>query len=73
MSGPLSIPLSALKIGSGGIVVFTVDENSKLVPHEVVLGTLNGDRVNIMSGVTADTIIVTDARGLQAGETVVVK
>jgi RND family efflux transporter MFP subunit len=68
--GPTTIPLSALKIGSDTIVVFTVDENSKLVPHPVTLGTLLGDRVVISSGVNPDMIIVTDARGLQAGQTV---
>ncbi len=71
-AGPLTIPLSALKIGSSNVVVFTVDENKKLVPHEVVLGNLMGDRVEIKSGLTADLVIVTDARGLQPGETVII-
>jgi RND family efflux transporter MFP subunit len=71
--GPITIPLSTLKIGSENIVVFTVDENNKLVPHEVKLGTLMGDRVVISSGLTTDMIIVTDARGLQEGQQVNVK
>jgi RND family efflux transporter MFP subunit len=73
ISGPITIPITALKIGSDNIVVFTVDDQSMLVPHEVTLGTLMGDRVEIKSGVTPDMQIVTDARGLQPGEKVIVK
>jgi RND family efflux transporter MFP subunit len=73
VTGPLVVPISALKIGSDAIMVFTVSTSSTLVPHEVKLGALMGDRVEIQSGVTQDMIIVTDARGLQAGETVLVR
>lgn len=69
-TGPITIPLSALKINSDSVVVFSVDENKKLVPHEIKLGNLLGDRVEVASGLTSDLIIVTDARGLQPGETV---
>lgn len=70
---PLMIPISALKIGAENIVVFTVDAEGKLVAHPVTLGTLRGDRVEISSGLEADMLIVTDARGLQAGEVVEVQ
>lgn len=73
ITGPITIPIAALKIGSDSMMVFTVDAESKLVPHTVELGNLLGDRVEIKSGITSDMIIVTDARGLQAGETVIVK
>ncbi|TSC68457.1 MAG: RND family efflux transporter, MFP subunit [Parcubacteria group bacterium Gr01-1014_56] len=73
VKGPITIPIATLKIGSENVVVFTVSAEGTLVAHEVVLGTLLGDRVEIKSGVTPDMQIVTDARGLQPGEKVVVK
>lgn len=73
LKGPITIPIAALKIGSENIVVFTVDTEQTLIPHEIELGTLLGDRVEIKSGLTSDMRIVTDARGLQAGEKVIVK
>lgn len=69
----ITIPIAALKIGSENIVVFTVDSDNKLVAHQVVLGTLLGERVEIRSGLTDEMYIVTDARGLQAGEVVRIK
>jgi multidrug efflux pump subunit AcrA (membrane-fusion protein) len=51
-------------------VVFTLDEQKKLVAHEIQIGALLGDRVEIVSGVSADMEIVTDARGLREGQTV---
>lgn len=67
------IPLSALKVSVDANVVFTVDTESRLVPHAVILGELLGDRAVIEEGVTADMWIVLDARGLRAGEIVIVK
>jgi RND family efflux transporter MFP subunit len=69
----ITLPLSALKVGADTISVFTVDENKKLVAHTVTLGTLLGDRVVIESGLTADMQIVTDARGLQPGQAILLK
>jgi RND family efflux transporter MFP subunit len=66
----ITLPLSALKVGADSISVFTADENKKLVAHPVTLGQLLGDRVVIESGVTGDMQVVTDARGLQPGQTV---
>lgn len=70
---PITIPISALKIGSSAIVVFTVDAEGVLQSHEVKLGTLLGDRVVIAEGLTSDMKIVLDARGLKAGQKVSVK
>lgn len=73
VTGPLTIPITALKIGSEEMFVFTLDAEKKLVPHVVEIGTLQGDRVAVISGLTADMEIVTDARGLQPGQVVEVK
>lgn len=69
----ITVPISAIKIGSEKTVVFTLDENNALVAHEVVVGSLLGDRVVITSGATADMAIVTDARGLREGQIVSVE
>jgi multidrug efflux pump subunit AcrA (membrane-fusion protein) len=69
----LRLPIIALKMTPDGAVVFTVDNDKKLVQHAVVLGAILGDTVVIASGIDATTSIVTDARGLRTGETVTVK
>lgn len=66
----VTVPISAIKIGADETVVFTLDEKNALVAHAVTVGELLGDRVVISEGVTADMKIVTDARGLRAGQIV---
>ena len=67
----ITIPIASAKITPTGPVVFTVS-SSTLVATPVVFGTINGDQVVIVSGVTPEMDIVTDARGLSDGETVIV-
>ncbi len=73
-STPRSIllPLSAVKLRSDDRIVFTVDEKNQLVSHQVVIGDVIGDRIEIISGVSPDLIIVTEARGLSEGQKVIV-
>lgn len=66
----LTIPISAIKVGADETVVFTLSDEGTLVAHTVTLGELLGDRVVIREGLTLDMRIVTDARGLRAGQTV---
>jgi len=70
--GPLSIPLSALKITPEGPVVFTVSSDGILNAHLVALGTLRGSSTEIKDGLTIDMEIVKDARGLKDGQKVIV-
>lgn len=65
------IPLSSVKMTGSGPVVFTVTD-SKLVANPVTLGAISGENVVITAGITPDTTIVVDARGLKAGEIVTV-
>lgn len=69
----LALPISAVKIGSETSVVFTVGEDNKLVAHEIQTGELIGDKIQVVSGVTEDMMLVTDARGLKAGQEVVLR
>ena len=71
-NAPLSIPIIAAKIAPSGPEVFTVSTTSTLVAHPVTLGTILGSSVVVVAGVTPDMAIVTDARGLADGETVIV-
>lgn len=72
VSGPLTLPLAAVKLESDRRVVFTVSEDRRLVAHEVTIGEVRGNRLEIVSGLTPDMQIVTDARGLAEGEAVAV-
>lgn len=67
----LTIPIVALKITPAGPTVFSVTASSTLTAHSVVLGSILGDRVVIVSGLMPTVSIVTDARGLSEGERVV--
>lgn len=70
-SDKIVIPLSALKITSEGSFVFIV-ENSTLKAVPVTKGQLYGDTVEITEGISKDTRIVTDARGLKDGQKVTI-
>ena len=72
-STQFTIPISAINIGSEETDVFTLDDTHTLVAHIVHIGKLLGDNVVVIDGVTADMNIVTDARGLRAGQVVSVK
>jgi multidrug efflux pump subunit AcrA (membrane-fusion protein) len=66
------IPITALKVAGESYAVLTVEEGV-LTSREVELGTLLGDKVVITSGITLDTPIVVDARGLRVGQNVTIK
>lgn len=69
-SGPLRIPIAALKMESDRQVVFTVDGENKIVAVPVKTGKLSGGFIEISEGLDADTEIVADARGLKEGDIV---
>ncbi len=64
------IPLSALKITSDGSFVFTLEADNKLKAVPVTQGLLFGDNVEILTGITKESRIITDARGLKDGQLV---
>jgi len=66
------IPVSALKLVGSEAFVFTVDADKKLVSNKVILGSVIQSSVEILNGITHTTAIVLDARGLNAGDTVIV-
>jgi multidrug resistance efflux pump len=66
------IPISAVKITPETPVVFTLSETGTLVENPVVLGSLSGGKVEVVSGISLSSVIVEDARGLKAGQQVVI-
>lgn len=70
VSGDITIPISALKVETDRIVVFSVTPENTLVAHEVIEGPIVGDAIIIREGLTSEMSIVLDARGLNEGDTV---
>ena len=66
------IPIASAKITPQGPVVFTVTASSTLVSHAIVFGPIRGNQVTVTSGLSFDMDIVTDARGLSDGQSVIV-
>ncbi len=70
-SGPLSIPITALKIEANRTIVYTV-VNGILTAQEITIGKLSGDSVQVTAGLEATSEIVADARGLKEGDEVAI-
>jgi RND family efflux transporter MFP subunit len=62
----LIIPLSAIKMTGSGPIAFEVKDN-KLAALPLTLGEISGDSVEVVSGLTFDSVIVVDARGKKEG------
>lgn len=71
-SGPIIIPISALKVETDRMVVFTISDEGTLIAHEITEGPLMGNSIIITEGITRDMNIVIDARGLNEGDAVTV-
>ncbi len=68
----ISVPLATLKLLPSGPIAFTVSEENLLVAIPVTLGVITGDSVEIVQGLSETDRIVTDARGLKAGDKVTI-
>ena len=63
------LPLQAVRIASDGAYVYLV-ENGTLSERPVQLGAVSGEFVEVKSGISADTSIVSPVYELKAGEKV---
>ena len=70
VSGPIALPLASVKLRGEERFVFTVGEDGRLVAQKVEVGDVRGDRIEVLSPLSPDMRIVTDARGLAEGERV---
>ncbi len=69
-SGPIIIPIAALKLTPQGGNVFTVSASNTLVAIPVKEGAILGEEIQILEGLSGSESIVTDARGLKEGQVV---
>lgn len=67
------IPISALKLIGDEAFVFIVTENQTLEALPVTLGSVVQSSIQVLGGIERTTEIVIDARGLNVGDTVIVK
>ncbi|MDQ5893256.1 MAG: HlyD family secretion protein [Patescibacteria group bacterium] len=65
------LPIQNVKIVPGAAYVFTIDTDSKIVKNPVTLGKIQGDFVEITSGITSDMKIVSPVYELEEGNEVV--
>lgn len=71
-TGALLVPISALKLRGDQSFVFTVTPENILKAIPVELGEVVQASVEVVSGLSRDTQIVLDARGLNDGDEVIV-
>lgn len=62
-SEALTVPQRAIVVRDGFNFVFQLDTNNRVSQVKVQTGRLSGDRVEVVSGLTADTRIVVDGAG----------
>lgn len=68
----MQVPLTAVKLLPDERDVFTVDATGRLVAHPVTIGDVVGNLIEILTPLDPSLQIVTDARGLSAGDAVLV-
>jgi RND family efflux transporter MFP subunit len=68
----LYLPLAAVKLLTDSRVVYSVGADGRLVAHPVQIGDVLGDRIQILTPLSGDLSIVSDARGLSEGEKVII-
>jgi hypothetical protein len=66
-------PIQNVKIVPGSAYVYTVDADSKIVAHEITIGKIQGDFIEIVEGISANMKIVTPVYELQEGAEVTVQ
>lgn len=72
-SAPYFLPIQDIKIVPGDAYVFTVNADSKVVRHSVVLGSVEGDFVEVQSGIEDGMELVSPVYELEEGQTVDVR
>lgn len=69
VTGPISIPITAIKVEAERTVVYTVLDG-KLAAKDITIGKLSGTAVEVTAGLSLEDEIVIDARGLKEGQEV---
>lgn len=66
------VPLASLKVLPGGFSVLILDSDLVVESIPVQVGPVLGDRVLVYEGLSLDTQIITDVRGIKTGDKVLV-
>lgn len=67
------LPIQNVKIIPGAAYVFTINTENRIVKNSVMIGRIQGDFVEITSGISSDMRIVSPVYELEEGEVVVVQ
>jgi HlyD family secretion protein len=67
------LPFRAVKTTSSASYVYTVSDNGEVASHEVELGRIIGDSVEVTAGIAGDWEILSSTRSVRVGEQVDVK
>jgi len=73
LTGVYLLPLQAIRTKTDEASVYTVNQNSEIVEHTVILGKILGESVEVIKGIESDMKIISSVRGLQPGQKVSVK
>ncbi|HVU06609.1 MAG TPA: HlyD family efflux transporter periplasmic adaptor subunit [Candidatus Paceibacterota bacterium] len=69
-AGSYFLPIQNVKIVPGDAYIFTINADSKLVKHSVTLGAVQGDFIEVTSGIADDMRIVSPVYELEEGQKV---
>lgn len=64
------LPIQNVKIVPGSAYVYTLDAESKVVKHEVILGEVKGDYIEVKSGINDTMKIISPVYELEEGQMV---
>lgn len=68
--GPLLLPLATVKLRTDDRVVFGISADDTLVAYHVEIGQVRGNKIEVLTTLPSDLLIVKDARGLAEGQKV---
>lgn len=67
------LPLQSVRVTSEAAFVYTVNDENEIVQHQVQLGRVIGDSIEVLNGIDEAMDIVFSARGLEPGDKVELK
>lgn len=63
-------PLKAIKITTEKAMLFSVNENGEVISHEIILGKVTGEKIEVQTDLDENLKIIPVVRGLEEGEKV---
>lgn len=72
-SNAVLLPLRAINVSTDGSTVYTVGDDNTVVAVSVTLGRVVGESVEVLSGLTDVTSVISSVRGLNEGDEVAIR